>query len=137
MELAKCELVLWKQHHTAEEQEQSNEWEIMGHRADVLQTLPEASSVGKVYSEFHCVVMVRRYYRWYIWNVFGLMNALVLVSWLIFILPVFDKSHTEEEALCSSRHYGSALLILCAFYILPTNNSGLQYWAPKTPYKAL
>ena len=37
----------------------------------------------QVYSEFHCVVMIRRYSRWYLWNVFSVVAGLITIAWYV------------------------------------------------------
>jgi hypothetical protein len=64
----KCELELWPGVHTIESQLEQNEWQVMGTRADHLETDGASSSTGKVYSEFHICIMVARFPNWYLEN---------------------------------------------------------------------
>jgi hypothetical protein len=79
-------LVLWEKTHATEFQEEMNEWRLVGHRADILVTNPAAAKGGQIFSEFHAVVMVRRFYDWYMWNVFFFIVATVFMSWSVFLL---------------------------------------------------
>ena len=73
MNQSKANLVLWTKHTHVRAAALSDDgdgdggneagvggWRLVGHRADVLQTDKGTSSTGKVYSEFHAVVMVQR-----------------------------------------------------------------------------
>jgi hypothetical protein len=54
----------WQDLCTIEMQTEQNEWQLLGHRAQLLQTDPCASTTFKVYSEFHICIMVARFQSW-------------------------------------------------------------------------
>jgi len=88
MHKEEASLIVWQGKHTADSGE-SNEWKLVGHRADVVtRRVSGVASGDAVFSEFHCVVMVRRYHRWYIWNVFCLMAVMVVISMVTFVMPL-------------------------------------------------
>jgi hypothetical protein len=83
----RCSLRLWRGVHSTEFQEDSNEWQLVGHRADGLETDPSASPTGKIYEELHVCIMVRRHWGWYLSNVFVFLFALVLMSVGVYAMP--------------------------------------------------
>ena len=83
----RCSLRIWPRMHSAECQEESNEWQLVGHRADGLETDPSASPTGKIYEELHVCIMVRRYFQWYMYNIFVFLFALVIMSVGVYAMP--------------------------------------------------
>jgi len=96
-------LAKWSGMHTAEFQEQQNEWQLAGHRGDLVETDPNTSSTGKTYHEFHVVVMVRRYYSWYVWNVGIYMMALFAMSMAMYMMPVENIGDRAETSVALSK----------------------------------
>ena len=99
LDTSKLHLTAWPGMHTAEFQEQQNEWQLAGHRGDLVETDPSTSSTGKTYHEFHVVVMVRRYYSWYIWNVGVYMMALFSMSMAMYMMPISALGDRAESSV--------------------------------------
>ena len=83
----RCSLRLWRGVHSTEFQEDSNEWQLVGHRVDGLETDPSASPTGKIYEELHVCIMVRRHWGWYLSNIFVFLFALVIMSVGVYAMP--------------------------------------------------
>ena len=79
-----------------EAQLEQNEWQVLGHRADHLETDPSSSSTGKVYSEFHICIMVGRYPQWYIGNVLSFVFGLGILGFGLLALPIEKVPHPLE-----------------------------------------
>jgi hypothetical protein len=123
LDKTKCELVVWSETTAMEAQLEQNEWQVLGHRADHLETDPSSSSTGKVYSELHicestaaCAicfiatrpitaadttsstfstgVLVGRYPQWYIGNVLSFVFGLGILGFALLALPVEKVAQT-------------------------------------------
>jgi hypothetical protein len=99
MEQTKANLVLWPKHTHMESNGQVGLWQLVGHRADVLQTDKGTSSTSKVYSEFHAVVMVQRCQRWYLWQLLYYILASVFLCWRVLVAPTMDGHWGTECSL--------------------------------------
>jgi hypothetical protein len=71
-----------------EAQLEQNEWQVLGHRVDHLETDAASSSTGKVYSELHICLMVGRFPEWYIGNVLSFVFGLGILGFGIFALDI-------------------------------------------------
>ena len=78
-----CVLALWSGMHSTEFQEDSNEWQLVGHRAELC----AAKADGMQHSVMHVCIMVRRHYEWYLYNVLGFLFALELMSFGVYAMP--------------------------------------------------
>ena len=88
--------------HSKEFQEDSNEWQLVGHRVDGLETDPSASPTGKIYEELHVCIMVRRHWGWYLSNIFVFLFALVIMSVGVYAMP-FAGSASIASARAKDR----------------------------------
>jgi hypothetical protein len=104
-----------------EAQLEQNEWQVLGHRVDHLETDPSSSSTGKVYSELHICkynalqpthstylvsnihcpagLMVGRYPQWYIGNVLSFVFGLGILGFGILALDVARVEGRCESAM--------------------------------------
>ena len=87
MDKQHCSLRVWPGTHSTEFQEESNEWQLLGHRIDLLETDPAASPTGKIYEELHVCIMVQRFFQWYMYNVVIFLFALVIMSVGVYAMP--------------------------------------------------
>jgi hypothetical protein len=97
-DITKAELAVRQECHILDHWDK-HEWEVIGHRHETYATNRLASTTGKVYSELHLVLMVRRFYGWYIVNIAVFMSAQVMMSWSVFVMEPIDTGSRMETAL--------------------------------------
>ena len=103
-----------------------HEWKVCGHRHETFATSKLASTTGKVYSECHIIIMVKRFHGWYVVvaapgrhtpmgnkaslivaialrrymaNIGLFMASLVLASWSVFVMDPIDTADRMETAV--------------------------------------
>ena len=116
-------LSLWGGVHATEFQVESNEWQLMGHRAEAaeMRVMAEvvddpaiihggaapaaagAAAAAASRSLLHICIMVRRFSKWYLYNVFGFLFALVIMSLGVYAMPyIGDEAVSGRTQCCMS-----------------------------------
>jgi hypothetical protein len=109
-------LSLWGGVHATEFQVESNEWQLMGHRAEAAEmrvvaevddpaihegAAPAAAGAAAASrSLLHICIMVRRFSKWYLYNVFGFLFALVIMSLGVYAMPYIGDEAVGGRTQC-------------------------------------
>ena len=97
-DIAKAELAVRQECHILDHWDR-HEWAVCGHRHETYATNKLASTTGKQYSELHLIIMVKRFYGWYLINIALFMASLVVVSWAVFVIEPIDTGSRMETAV--------------------------------------
>jgi hypothetical protein len=123
-DIGECVLVYFSEESTVDAQPQ-HEWAFHGYSALTYTTLPQYSSVGRVYSSLHLVVLAQRHCGWFLRNIFLSFFALTMVSWTAYALP-FADAHPGQYNIT----FITLLASICYKYVVCDK-------LPKVPYRTV
>lgn len=75
-----------RREESAIEQQDSHEWNVIGHFMKAFETDREVSSTKKAYSTMYITMLVQRQSGWFVSNVFLLIGLLLVYDWFTFLI---------------------------------------------------